>query len=128
REENERYRGLNLRYVLLSGLLWPIIGLVLGTTGALVLLIGGRMVAAGQMTVGELVLFNAYLVQLGWPVISMGWTVDLFQQASASMVRIAEVLHRRPDIATRPGAPEKIEVKGEVEFRDVGIRFNYALA
>ncbi|HWQ14106.1 MAG TPA: ABC transporter ATP-binding protein [Roseiflexaceae bacterium] len=128
RAENERYRALNLRYVLLSGLLWPIIGLVLGTTGALVLLVGGRMVAAGQMTVGELVLFNAYLAQLGWPVIAMGWTVDLYQQASASMARIAEVLNRKPEIATPPGAPAHFAVQGEVEFRDVGIRYNYELA
>jgi ATP-binding cassette subfamily B protein len=125
RAANEQYRELNLRYVLLSGLLWPVIGLVLGTTGALVLLIGGRMVAAGEMTVGELVLFNAYLAQLGWPVIAMGWTVDLYQQASASMVRIAEVLNRRPDIATSPSAPREYQVQGAVEFRDVGIRFNY---
>jgi ATP-binding cassette, subfamily B, multidrug efflux pump len=125
RAANEHYRELNLRYVLLSGLLWPVIGLLLGTTGALVLLIGGRMVAAGEMTVGELVLFNAYLAQLAWPVIAMGWTVDLYQQASASMVRIAEVLNRRPDIATRPEAPRAYQVQGAVEFRDVGIRFNY---
>ncbi|MEN9935216.1 MAG: hypothetical protein RLZZ387_1795 [Chloroflexota bacterium] len=128
REENEKYRALNLRYVLLSGLLWPIIGLVLGTTGALVLLVGGRMVAAGEMTVGELVLFNAYLALLGWPVIAMGWTVDLYQQAAASMVRIAEVLNRRPDIATSPDAPSSFEVQGDVELRDVGIRFSYEIA
>ncbi len=127
-EENEKYRGLNVRYVLLSGLLWPIIGLVLGTTGALVLLIGGRFVAAGSMTVGDLVMFNAYLAQLGWPVIALGWTVDLYQQASASMVRIAEVLHRQPEIANPPHAPEQIEVQGAIEFRDVGVRFDYVKA
>jgi ATP-binding cassette subfamily B protein len=126
REANERYRALNLRYVLLSGTLWPIIGLMLGTIGAFVLLIGGRMVAAGEMTVGELVLFNAYLAQLAWPVIALGWTVDLYQQGAASLVRIGEVLQRRPAIASPPDAPRDFVVRGEVEFRNVGLRFSYS--
>ncbi|GIW00205.1 ABC transporter ATP-binding protein [Roseiflexus sp.] len=126
RQANERYRALNLRYVLLSGMLWPIIGLMLGTIGAFVLLIGGRMVAAGEMTVGELVLFNAYLAQLAWPVIALGWTVDLYQQGAASLVRIGEVLQRRPAIASPPDAPRDFVVRGEVEFRNVGLRFAHS--
>lgn len=126
RQANERYRALNLRYVLLSGMLWPIIGLMLGTIGAFVLLIGGRMVAAGEMTVGELVLFNAYLAQLAWPVIALGWTVDLYQQGAASLVRIGEVLQRRSAIASPPDAPRDFVVRGEVEFRNVGLRFAHS--
>ena len=126
RAANERYRALNLRYVLLSGMLWPIIGLMLGTIGALVLLIGGRMVATGEMTVGELVLFNAYLAQLAWPVIALGWTVDLYQQGAASLVRIGEVLQRSPAIASSPDAPRDFVVRGDVEFRNVGLRFSYS--
>jgi ATP-binding cassette subfamily B multidrug efflux pump len=127
RAANERYRALNLRYVLLSGMLWPIIGLMLGTIGAFVLLIGGRMVASGDMTVGELVLFNAYLAQLAWPVIALGWTVDLYQQGAASLIRIGEVLQRRPAIASPPDAPRDFVVQGEVEFRNVGLRFDHHL-
>ena len=112
RAANERYRALNLRYVLLSGMLWPIFGLMVGTIGAFVLLIGGRMVASGDMTVGELVLFNAYLTQLAWPVIALGWTVDLYQQGAASLIRISEVLQRRPAIASPPDAPRDFVVQG----------------
>ncbi|HET9221196.1 MAG TPA: ABC transporter ATP-binding protein [Roseiflexaceae bacterium] len=126
KEANEHYRGLNVRYVLLSGLLWPTITLILGTISAVVLLIGGRFVAAGTLTLGDLVLFNAYLGLLGWPMIALGWTVNLYQQASASMGRIAEVLHRKPAIATAADAPERFAVTGDVEFRDVGIRYDYA--
>jgi ATP-binding cassette, subfamily B, multidrug efflux pump len=126
--ENERYRLLNMRYVLLSGMLWPAIGLALGTIGALVLLVGGQQIAAGTMTIGDLVLFNTYIAQLGWPMIALGWTVDLYQQASASIVRITEVLGRKPAIATAPNAPASLLVRGEVEFRDVGIRYQHAEA
>ncbi|HJZ49832.1 MAG TPA: ABC transporter ATP-binding protein [Roseiflexaceae bacterium] len=123
-EENERYRSMNVRYVLLSGLLWPSITLTMGLIGALVLLVGGRLVAAGAMTLGDLVLFNTYLALLAWPMVNLGWTVNLYQQASASMGRIAEVLHRQPAIASAPEVPERAAVAGTIEFRDVGIRFD----
>ncbi len=126
-ESNERYRALNVRYVLLSGLLWPVISLALGTIAALVLLVGGRQVAAGEMTLGDLVLFNTYLGLLAFPMINLGWTVNLYQQASASMGRIAEVLHRQPDIASEAEAVP-LELEGAVEFRDVGIRYDRAEA
>ncbi|MFL5802711.1 MAG: ABC transporter ATP-binding protein, partial [Roseiflexaceae bacterium] len=127
RAENEQYRAQNVRYVLLSGLLWPTMALILGSIGAIVLLVGGRFVAAGTMTLGDLVLFNAYLGLLAWPMIALGWTVNLYQQASASMGRIAEVLHRKPAIATPPDAPPHFTVAGDVEFRDVGVRFDHAM-
>jgi ATP-binding cassette subfamily B protein len=125
---NERYRSLNLRYVLLSGVLWPTMTVVMGLIAAVVLLVGGRMVAAGGMTLGDLVLFNAYLGLLAWPMIALGWTVNLYQQASASMGRIAEVLHRQPGIATPPGVAEQFALEGDVEFRDVGVQFDHLLA
>lgn len=127
REANERYRALNVRYVLLSGLLWPTITLVLGLIAALVLLVGGRLVAAGQISLGDLVLFNTYLTLLAFPMINLGWTVNLYQQASASMGRIAEVLHRQAEITSPPGAPAAA-IQGAIEFREVGVRFDRAAA
>lgn len=127
RDANEQYRQLNVRYVLLSGLLWPSIGLILGLVAAIVLFIGGRFVAEGSMSLGDLVLFNTYLGLLSFPMINLGWTVNLFQQASASMTRIGEVLHYHADIATQVDEGT-VEIAGAIEFRDVGIRFNYSEA
>jgi ATP-binding cassette subfamily B protein len=127
-EENEHYRTMNVRYVLLSGALWPSIAVTMGLIAAIVLLVGGQFVATGTMTLGDLVLFNTYLALLAWPMVNLGWTVNLYQQASASMGRIAEVLHRQPDIASPADAPEYIAVTGAIEFRDVGVRFDYSLA
>jgi ATP-binding cassette, subfamily B, multidrug efflux pump len=126
-EANEHYRRLNVRYVLLSGLLWPMMVVILGLIGAVVLLVGGRFVAAGTMTLGDLVLFNAYLGLLAWPMIALGWTVNLYQQAVASMGRIAEVLHRQPGIATPSDAQEHFAIGGDLEFRNVGVRFDYTM-
>ncbi len=79
-EVNKEYQRLNLRYVLLSGIMWPMMSLLLGAIVATVLLIGGQGVASGRITLGELVQYIAYLGLLGWPVIALGWTVTLYQQ------------------------------------------------
>jgi ATP-binding cassette subfamily B multidrug efflux pump len=121
---NEQYRAMNVRYVQLSGLLWPSITLTMGAIGALVLLVGGQYVAAGTMSLGDLVLFNTYLALLAWPMVNLGWTVNLYQQASASMGRIAEVLHRQPAIDSPADSPATAAVAGTIEFRDVGIRWD----
>ncbi|WP_129671996.1 ABC transporter ATP-binding protein [Candidatus Chloroploca sp. Khr17] len=121
--ENERYRELNLRYVLLSGALWPAMALCLGIVAALVLLVGGRLVVAGALTIGELVQFNAYLGLLAFPMIMLGWMVSLYQQASASMGRLMEVLRYQPAVVNPPDARPLPNPRGELEFRRVGLRY-----
>ncbi len=119
--DNERYRDLNLRYVLLSGLLWPTMTLCLGLIAALILLVGGQMVAAGTLSIGELVQFNAYLALLAFPMIILGWMLNLFQQALASLARLSEVLYRQPTIVSPP-SPRLPDGRGMIEFRQVGVR------
>jgi ATP-binding cassette, subfamily B, multidrug efflux pump len=121
--DNTHYRQFNLRYVLLSGLLWPAMTLCLGGVAALTLLVGGRMVVAGDLTVGQLVQFNAYLALLTFPMIMLGWMVSLYQQAAASMGRLIEVLRREPAIVSPAAATPLPSPRGEVEFRAVGIRY-----
>ncbi|HEX6288177.1 MAG TPA: ABC transporter ATP-binding protein [Herpetosiphonaceae bacterium] len=120
---NREYQRLNLRYVLLSSLIWPLMTLLLSLAVAVVLLIGGQAVATGRFTLGEFVRFNFYLTLLTWPMIALGWTVTLFQQGSASMGRIAEVLHREPEIQSRAHVEPRAAVQGEIELRDVGVRY-----
>lgn len=122
-ETNREYQQLNLRYVLLSALIWPLMTLMLSLTVALVLIMGGQAVASGRLTLDEFVSFNAYLALLTWPMINLGWTVTLLQQGSASMVRIAEVLHRQPTIRTSSVAKPLATIHGAIEFRDVGLRY-----
>lgn len=122
--DNERYRELNLRYVLLSGALWPSMTLILGLAAAFILFVGGRMVTNGTLTIGELVQFNAYLGLLSFPMIMLGWMVDLFQQAAASMDRLNATMRERPAIQSPP-VPRPLEIQGAIEFRNVGIRYDY---
>ena len=120
---NRDYQRLNLRFVLLSGLIWPLMALLMGLTAGLVLLIGGQAVASGRLTLGEFVQFNAYLGVLSWPMISLGWTVTLYQQGSASMGRIAEILSREPMIKSPPAPVPLTRLQGDIRFEDVGVRY-----
>jgi ATP-binding cassette subfamily B multidrug efflux pump len=122
---NREYIARSLRLVRLMGMLWPTLELLLGAAVVLVLWLGGREVLQGRMSVGNFVAFNTYMVMLTWPVIALGWVINIFQRGTASMGRINEILAERPEIedsaaAATGGAPE---IAGEIEFR--GLTFGY---
>ena len=81
------------------GMLWPTLELMLGAAVVIVLWLGGRQVLTGKMNVGDFVAFNTYMMQLTWPVIALGWVINIFQRGTASMVRIEEILSQQPEIA-----------------------------
>src|SRR5690606_13847225 len=78
-DANREYIARSLRLVRLMGMLWPTLELVLGVTVVLVLWLGGREVLLGRMSVGDFVAFTTYMVQLTWPVIALGWVINIFQ-------------------------------------------------
>jgi ATP-binding cassette subfamily B protein len=123
RRANDEYVRRNLSYVRLSGILWPLMFFVVGIAMALVLFIGGTKVAEHVITVGQFVQFNAYLLMLTWPMISLGYTINMYQQGAASMARIMEVMQRQPEIRDTGRTLPIAEVRGEIEFRNVGVRY-----
>lgn len=122
-QQNEEYVRRNLRYVRLSGIMWPLMFTVTGVALALVLYVGGTEVADRVITLGQFVQFNAYLGMLTWPMISLGYVINLYQQGAASMERIMEVLDREPDIRDSGRTLPIAAVSGQIEFRDVGVRY-----
>jgi ATP-binding cassette subfamily B multidrug efflux pump len=106
-----------------SGLFYPLLTMIAGGSLAIALWIGGRDIVAGRITNGDLVLFLTYLGRLTWPMIALGWVVNLFQRGAASMGRVSRVLEARPRI-TEPGdARSPAVVSGEIEFRGVSFRY-----
>jgi ATP-binding cassette subfamily B protein len=91
---------------------------------AAVLLYGGWLVMEGQVTIGALVAFNAYVVLMQAPFRFLGFIILLGQRAAASAGRLYEILDERPVIVDRPGAVDLVDPAGVVEFRDV--TFGYA--
>jgi ATP-binding cassette, subfamily B, multidrug efflux pump len=119
---NEEYLRRNRQLIRMYGSLYPGIQLLMGTGAVLVLWLGGRMVVAGTITIGEFVAFGAYLTMLHWPMIALGWVVNIFERGEASMGRIAEILAAPAEIEDRqPAAVTK--VRGDVELR--GLTFSY---
>jgi len=96
---NQEYIRRSLGLVRLMGMLWPTLELMLGAAVVIVLWVGGRQVLMGKMNVGDFVAFNTYMVQLTWPVIALGWVINIFQRGTASMVRIQEILAQKAEIA-----------------------------
>ena len=144
---NQEYIRRSLGLVRLMGMLWPTLELMLGAAVVIVLWLGGRQVLLGKMSVGDFVAFNTYMVQLTWPVIALGWVINLFQRGTASMVRIQEILSAEPEIGDQmqigssdhrvigssnsqsfqsPDVPilRSPDVLGEIEFRNLNFAYD----
>ena len=119
---NQEYVRRNRGLIRMFGSLYPGIQLLMGTGAVLVVWLGGRMAVAGRITVGEFVAFGAYLAMLHWPMIALGWVVNIFERGEASMGRLAEILDAPPEIRDQDPGPVAA-LRGEVEFR--GLTFAY---
>jgi len=149
---NQEYIRRSLRLVRLMGMLWPTLELMLGCAMVMVVWLGGgevlrgqatvplvthlqtlipgiaapglttTLVLTGSMSVGQFVSFSTYILQLMWPVIALGYVINLFQRGTASLVRLNEILQEKPEIEDAPEARER-EMEGEIEFR--GLNFSY---
>ena len=95
---NQEYIARSLLLVRLMAMLWPTLELVLGISLVLSLLVGGHDVVRHRISVGQFTEFMVYMVQLTWPMIAIGWVVNLFQRGTASLVRIDELLKAEPSI------------------------------
>src|SRR5580692_10190645 len=145
--ENKEYIRRSLKLVRLMGMLWPTLEFMLGCALVLVVWLGGREVLTGQstirlvsnlgtstpaitttlllsgsMSVGQFVSFSTYMMQLTWPIIALGWVINIFQRGTASLIRINEIMQEEPAIKDAPGAQDR-EIEGEIEFR--GLNFGY---
>ncbi|HKM48253.1 MAG TPA: ABC transporter ATP-binding protein [Terriglobales bacterium] len=147
---NQEYIRRSLGLVRLMGMLWPTLELMLGIAVVIVLWLGGRQVLQGRMNVGDFVAFNTYMAQLMWPVIALGWVINIFQRGTASMARINQILTQQPEIAdeigssghrvigpsenqavqiTRSVSPDdpitrSPDISGEIEFRNLNFAYN----
>jgi ATP-binding cassette, subfamily B, multidrug efflux pump len=149
--ENQEYIRRSLKLVRLMGMLWPTLELMLGCAVVLVIWLGGREVIhgfstvklvshlnsiggistpgitttlslSGSMTVGQFVSFSTYMMQLTWPIIALGWVINIFQRGTASLIRINEIMQEQPEIKDAPGAQSR-DIAGEIEFRN--LNFSY---
>jgi ATP-binding cassette subfamily B protein len=123
---NRQYIARSLRLVQLMGMLWPTLEFILGVSMVITLLAGGHLVIAHRISVGDFVEFNTYMILLIWPIIAVGWVINLFQRGTASVQRIDELLKAEPAIDDRAadksvGADSVL--RGEIEFRHLDFSY-----
>ena len=121
---NLEYIGRSMHLVRLMAMLWPSLELVLGLGLMITLLVGGHEVVAHNISVGEFTTFMVYMVQLTFPMIAVGWVVNLFQRGTASVIRIDELLKQQPDIVDDPSLMDSADaITGAIQFRN--LKFAY---
>jgi len=122
---NEQYLALNMSLVRLWGTLNPLFAFFGGLGAVIVLGAGGALAIRGTISVGSFVAFGMYLTMLTWPMIALGWVVNLFQRGDASMGRLAEILDVRPAIGGE-GPVQHLPPTASgrtIEFRNVGFHY-----
>jgi ATP-binding cassette subfamily B protein len=116
-ELNREYVRKNHALIRVFSMFYPAMGFLAALGPLIVLWIGGWMVIERKISLGEFVAFNAYLAMLTWPMIALGWVVNLFQRGAASWARLTAILETPPAIADLTGAVDPPEAQGAIEIR-----------
>lgn len=114
------YLEANLAVARLRARFLSALSALAGSGLAIALLVGGNGVIRGELSLGALVAFTAYLAELTWPVIAVGWVLGLIQRGAGAMARLQELLAARPAIAS--GSHGTIEAP-RLEFDRVSFRY-----
>lgn len=115
------YIKKNLRLIKNWGMFFPLIMFLASIGQIIVLWLGGRYVIFGEISIGSFVAFVAYLQILIWPMIAIGWTINLFQRGAASQKRLNKIFDERPSIKSTGSSIDRVE--GAIEFK--GVTFTY---
>ena len=119
-ELSRDYLKKNLVLARIQSLMWPLMFLLVGFSIVITIYFGGLRVMAGELSIGSLSAFLAYLVMLIWPVIAFGWVISLLQQGAASMKRLCKIWDTEPEIRDTPSTDHSIRsIDGGIELRNV---------
>jgi ATP-binding cassette subfamily B protein len=122
-DANRLYLERSRTLIRITGSIYPGVQLLMGAGVVMVVWLGGGMVVSGQITLGQFVAFGAYLAMLHWPMIALGWVVNIFERGEASMGRIAAILDAPPEIEDASPAPIA-SLEGRVEFRHLTFAYD----
>lgn len=123
-ELNRQYAEKNLSLVRIDALMRPLMQFLIGIGFVLIIWAGVPAAIRGEMTVGQFTVFNMYLFRLIWPLIALGYVVNLYQRGLASLKRMNAILAIEPSIADDAGVKTQPPIKGEIEFRNLTFRYH----
>lgn len=119
------YVRKNIDLVKIQGLFHPSFMLIIGTSMMIVMIYGGELTIIGEISKGEYIAFFQYLGMFVWPMIAIGWVVNLYQRGTASLKRMNNIFAEKPEIIDQPETNFSItELAGEIEFRDLNFSYN----
>src|SRR5438105_12802530 len=119
---NYEYAQKNLGLVRIDALMRPLMTFLIGFGFALIIWVGPLLAAHGQLTAGQFTEFNMYLFSLIWPLIAIGYVVNLYQRGLASWKRMQSIMNVRPTIADSHTVKQQPPIAGRIEFRDLTFR------
>jgi ATP-binding cassette subfamily B multidrug efflux pump len=123
---NREYVTRNRAQIRLTATFYPMLHGLIGLMYGIVFLLGSRRMLAGQLSIGDFVALQFYLGRMIWPLIALGWVINLYQRGMASMVRLHEVWSIPPDVLRDAGTPVEEKPRGDIDIRD--LTFGYAPA
>ncbi len=121
---SKKYIHLNMRMIKINAVFFPILFMLAGSVNLMVLYFGGISVIGGEISLGTLVAFFAYLSLLVWPMIAIGWVVSLYQRGTASLDRINRILNSQPEVSSKSDSIKDSTIKGKIEFRNLNFSYN----
>ncbi len=121
---NSAYASRNLSLVRVSAVMRPLMQFLIGLGFVLIIWYGGTLAARGEMTIGQFTEFNLYLARLIWPLIALGYVVNLYQRGTASLKRMNAILAVEPNIEDADGVKAQPPIQGRIELRDLTFGYN----
>ena len=120
---NREYLQRNMDMVRVQSMFMPLLFTLFSLGAALILWAGGRSIILGDLSLGDFVAFVGYLGILTWPMIALGWVVNLYQRGAASMARINRILDAPPEDYSFEGKHQDGKVQGDIEFVNVSFKY-----
>lgn len=120
---NREFAEKNLSLVRIDALMRPLMQFLIGLGFVLIIWAGVPLAIRGEISVGDFTVFNMYLMRLIWPLIALGYVVNLFQRGTASLKRMNAILAVKPAIADQPLAKKQDAIAGEIEFRNLTFKY-----
>jgi ATP-binding cassette, subfamily B, multidrug efflux pump len=121
---NWKYAQNNLGLVRIDALMRPLMMFLIGLGFVLIVWAGVPMAVRGEITVGQFFEINMYLFRLIWPLIAIGYVVNLYQRGSASWKRMQAIAAIKPAIADAPHVMPQSPIQGRIEFRNLTFRYH----
>lgn len=121
---NKDYYDLNITQAKILSNFLPVIDLLTNLTPVAMIIYGGYLVIKGNITMGTLLAFSSYILNLSFCVKNIGGLVNMMSQNRASMDKIFNILKRKPQITSMENSYNTDKVKGEIEFKNVSFRYN----